>query len=158
MTFMPAGDPRPSSQRSLDRRAFAIGWACGGRTSYGPAALALTARRPVTGLRKARSVGAARCIAGETVVDKLPVTPSRLEPSVLGGRIAVGAGTAGSLAYREGRPGWVPLALGAAGAAAGSFAGAAWRRWAVRRVPDWQAALAEDAVTALVAWYAARTG
>ena len=108
----------------------------------------------MTGVRKARSIGAALSGAGEVVVDKLPMTPSRLEPQALGGRIVVGAGSAGSLAHREHAPVWVPLALGAAGAAAGSYAGAAWRRWAARRVPDWQAAVAEDVVTALVARYA----
>jgi uncharacterized membrane protein len=138
------------------RRFFALGWACGGRTSFGPAALAVTARRPVTGLRRARSVIALFAAAGEAVVDKLPSTPSRLEPRALGVRIAVGAGAAGGLALRDKEPVWVPVALGAAGGAAGSYAGAAWRRWAGHCVPDWQAAVTEDFATFLIARYATR--
>ena len=138
--------------------AFAVGWACGGRMSFGPAALALTARRPGTGRRRARIVGAVFCGLGEIVVDKLPLTPSRLQQPQLAVRIATGAASAGTLAFREHGPAWTPIALGAAGTVAGSYAGAAWRRWAVRRVPDWQAALAEDVVTGLVAWYAVRAG
>ncbi|MDX6245610.1 MAG: hypothetical protein QOE76_3333 [Frankiales bacterium] len=146
------GGPRTG----LARRAFVLGWACGGRTSFGPAALALTARKPVTGLRKVRSAAGLLAGAGEVVVDKLPQTPSRLEPQVIGGRIAVGAGAAAALARREHEPVWIPVALGAAGAAAGSCAGVGWRAWAARRVPDWQAAVAEDALTLLLARYAAK--
>jgi uncharacterized membrane protein len=139
-------------------RAFAIGWACGGRMTFGPAALALTSRRPVTGMRRKRSVGAALCGLGEVVVDKLPITPSRLRQPAFGVRIGAGAASAGSLAHREHEPPWIPIALGAAGTVAASYAGGAWRRWAVRRVPDWQAALAEDLLTGLVARYATRRG
>jgi uncharacterized membrane protein len=138
----------------LARRSFALGWACGGRSSFGPAALALTARKPVTGLRRARSFAALFAGTGEFVADKLPSTPSRLEPRALGARIAAGGASAGGLARREQEPVWVPTALGAAGAAAGSYAGAAWRRWAGRRVPDWQAALPEDLLSLLIARYA----
>lgn len=142
--------------KTVGRRAFVIGWACGGRTSFGPAALALTSRKPVTGWRRARSVAAVLAGLGEAVVDKLPQTPSRLEPRVLLGRIGVGAGAAGALAHREHEPVWLPVALGAVGAAAGSYAGAKWRGWADRRVPDWQPAVAEDLVTALLARLAAK--
>src|SRR3954452_18575705 len=102
----------PSSGR-VAARAFALGWASGGRTSFGPAALALTSRRPVTGVRRKRSVLATLCGLGEVVVDKLPMTPSRLQPPQFGGRIAVGAASAGALAYREHEPVWTPIALGA---------------------------------------------
>jgi uncharacterized membrane protein len=141
--------------KTIGLRAFVIGWACGGRTSFGPAALALTSRKPVTGWRKARSVAALLAGLGEMVVDKLPQTPSRLEPQGLVGRIGAGAAAAGALAHREHEPVWIPVALGATGAAAGSFAGAAWRGWADRRGPDWPAAVAEDVVTALLARSAA---
>ena len=156
LTAFERSDGPRRARTGIARRSFVLGWVCGGRTSFGPAALALTARRPVTGIRKARSAAAAVSALGEVVVDKLPTTPSRLEPQVLGGRIASGAGSAGSLAYREDESVWVPVALGAAGAAAGSYAGAAWRRWAAARMPDWQAAVAEDVVTLALARYAAR--
>ena len=147
-------DRAARSRTGLARRAFVLGWACGGRTSFGPAALALTARKPVTGLRRARSFGAILAGAGEVVVDKLPQTPSRLEPQVLSGRVTSGAAAGGALAHREHEPVLVAVALGAAGAAAGSLAGASWRRWAAQRFPDWQAAIAEDVVTLLLARYA----
>jgi uncharacterized membrane protein len=155
LTAFERKDRAAGLRSGVAHRSFVIGWVCGGRTSFGPAALALTARKPATGLRKARSVAALLAAAGEATVDKLPQTPSRLEPQALSGRIAAGAGTAGALAHREGESVWIPLALGAAGAAAGSYAGAGWRRWAGRRVPDWQAAVAEDVVTLLLARYAA---
>ncbi|MDX6230227.1 MAG: hypothetical protein QOI76_3617 [Frankiales bacterium] len=151
-----SADSGTATSTRLARRFFALGWACGGRTSFGPAALAVTARGPATGLRRARSVTALFAAAGEAVVDKLPSTPSRLEPRALGVRIAVGAGAAGWLALRDKEPVWVPVALGAAGGAAGSYAGAAWRRWAGHRVPDWQAAVTEDFATFLIARYATR--
>jgi uncharacterized membrane protein len=154
LTAFEATEPR--SRTRLARRSFALGWASGGRTSFGPVALALTSRKPVTGLRKARSYAGLLAATGEVVVDKLPTTPSRLEPQVLGGRIAAGAGVGGGLAHREKQSVWVPAAVGAAGAAAGSYAGVAWRRWAATRVPDWQAAVAEDVVTLLVARYAVK--
>lgn len=154
LTAFERKDRDSSVGTGLARRAFALGWACGGRTSFGPAALALTARRPVTGIRRARSVAAVLGAGGEVFVDKLPSTPSRLEPQVLGGRVASGAATAGALAHREDEPVWLPVALGAAGAVAGSYAGAAWRRWAGARRPDWQAAVAEDLLTLLIARYA----
>ena len=154
LTAFEKKDRAVQTSTGLARRSFVLGWACGGRTSFGPAALALTARKPVTGLRRARSLAALAGAGGEVFVDKLPTTPSRLEPQVIGGRIASGAGAAGGLAHREHESVWIPVALGAAGATAGSYAGAAWRRWAVQRMPDWQAAVAEDVVTFLIARYA----
>jgi uncharacterized membrane protein len=155
LTAFERKDREPGPRTGMARRSFVIGWACGGRASFGPAALALTARKPANGLRKARSVAALLATAGEVVVDKLPQTPSRLEPQALSGRIAAGAGSGGALAHREQEPVWIPTALGAAGAVAGSYAGAAWRRWAGKRAPDWQGAVAEDVVTLLLARYAA---
>jgi uncharacterized membrane protein len=156
LTAFERKDRVTETSTGLARRAFILGWSCGGRTSFGPAALALTSTKPATAARRARTAVAVLSAAGEIVLDKLPMTGSRLEPQGLGGRIAAGAGSAGSLARREDESVWVPVALGAAGAAAGSYAGAAWRRWAVRRVPDWQAAVAEDLVTFLIARYATR--
>jgi uncharacterized membrane protein len=83
--------------------------------------------------------------AGELVVDKLPMTPSRLDPPALAGRLASGAfagrvvaGNAGALA-------------GGAAAVAGSLAGARVREMR----PGLATALAEDAVAAALAGAAA---
>jgi uncharacterized membrane protein len=149
-------DRAEATSRGLARRSFLLGWACGGRTSYGPAALELTSSKPATGWRKRGRLVAVLSACGEAVLDKLPSTPSRLQPLGLGGRIASGTGSAGALAARNDEAVWVPAALGAAGAAAGSYAGAAWRSWAGRRWPDWRGALAEDVVTILIARYATR--
>ena len=67
-------------------------------------------------------------------------------------------GGAGRLAAREGANAAAPVTAGLLGAFAGSFGGVAWRRWASRRVPDWQAALAEDAVALALAAAACRPG
>ena len=89
--------------------------------------------------------------AGEVVVDKLPSTPSRLKPPVLGARLvtgaAVGALAAGS-ADRRARG--TAAVLGLAGAAAGTYAGAHSRRAAAARgtLPDLPFAVVEDAVAA----------
>ena len=48
------------------------------------------------------------------------------------------------------------LIIGTVGALAGSYGGAWWRQWAGRRMPDWQAALAEDAVALTMAAAALR--
>jgi uncharacterized membrane protein len=139
--------------RSLTAQAFSLGWACGGRTSFGPAALALTASRTGSRWSRLRTLGALGASGGEVVVDKLPNTPSRLRPEVLAGRIVAGAGSAGALARRQQQPMLVPAALGAAGAVAGSFAGNLFRRFAATKAPDWRAAVAEDIVTAgIAAW------
>src|SRR5829696_4713730 len=80
-------------------------------------------------------VAAGVAAAGELVMDKRPQTPSRLEPAVLGGRLASGA-LAGVLA-----------------AAAGAYAGAAYRKALPARThtPDLPWALAEDAVAVTLA-------
>src|SRR5690606_1967013 len=47
-------------------------------------------------------------------------------------------------------------AAGAAGAAVGTWGGAAWRRLAVGERPDWPGAVAEDAVALTLAAWAVR--
>ena len=89
--------------------------------------------------------------AGEVVADKLPQTPSRLRSPVFGARLAsgavVGALAAGSTDRRALVTGG---ALGLAGAAAGTYAGAAFRKAAAGRsaLPDLPFAVLEDAVAA----------
>lgn len=84
-------------------------------------------------------------ISGELVADKLPITPSRLQPGSLLVRLASGGGGAALLARRRGSSPLLPVLAGIAGAAAGSVAGSRWRAWAARRRPDWQGAVIEDA-------------
>lgn len=139
------GPPRRASAGLLLRSA-ALGMAAGARSSLGLSAPALTGSAGGV-----VSSGAALMVGGELVVDKLPATPSRLQPPALALRVLSGAGGAVALAHREhAEPTW-PTVLGAAGAAAGSWSGVAWRAWAKEQMPDWQAALIEDAVALALA-------
>lgn len=141
-------------------RSFLLGVATGGRNMVGVAALAVTARPPKS--QKAlwlRRVAVAAS-AGELVVDKLPQTPSRLETRSVVARVVVGGLAGGLLSWREGagrvRTG-VCAVLGAGGAAAGTQAGAAWRKAASDRAgDDLPGALAEDAASLALALSSAR--
>jgi uncharacterized membrane protein len=144
-----------------------IGVVSGLRSQLGVAAVALTtdrasAARPgslLAGRRATALTGVAAL--GELVGDKLPATPSRLSPAALISRLALGAFAAAALTSRGGRPGRpalplpAALAIGASAAFAGAQAGARWRRAVSERgLPDWPAALAEDATAAALAWAA----
>lgn len=141
----------------LVMRSLLLGVAAGGRGSLGLAAPVVSTPRTPAGRLDNALIGAPGSTLltlaglGELVVDKLPSTPSRLEPPALAGRVASGALGAAILARRENANGILPLVFGAAGAVAGSFGGAAWRSWADRRLADWQAALVEDGVAVLLA-------
>lgn len=154
------GGAQRSRVSPLPVRAFALGLATGGRSTSGIAALAL--RTPAgSGSMAALSSTPGTALAtaaalAELVGDKLPWTPSRLEPPVLAARVGLGLFGGSTLARRDGRSPFVPGLLGAAGAVAGSYAGAAWRSASARRRPDWQSALVEDAVVGLLAVYAVR--
>jgi hypothetical protein len=84
-------------------------------------------------------------------MDKLPSTPSRLQPAALAARVLTGAGI-GALAANSSHRRTVGVAslLGAAGAAAGTYAGAYYRRLLPARThtPDLPWAVGEDAVAA----------
>jgi uncharacterized membrane protein len=85
----------------------------------------------------------------ELVADKLPTTPSRKLPLPFGGRIVSGAFCAAALA---GAAGSTVIALGAAGAVAGTLAGAELRqRMAAALGADRPAALIEDAAAIVLA-------
>jgi hypothetical protein len=164
---VPANPPRPEPVRRracvrLVARSAVLGVATGFRSSMAFAGPAVTTprRRGRLGLVTGRPGAAASVLAvgGELVADKLPVTPSRLEGPGLAVRIAAGAGGATALAHREGAHAKLPALVGAAGAAAGSYGGYAWRQWAGRRVPDWQAALVEDAAAVGLAALASLPG
>jgi uncharacterized membrane protein len=133
-------------------RSALLGWAAGARSTLGLAAPALTQAR-----RRAVLIGAGVAAVGELVGDKLPVAGSRLEHHGPLLRAASGAAGAVALARREGARLVVPALAGAAGGYAGSYGGAAWRSWAAGRMPDWQAALVEDAVAIGFAFVATRS-
>jgi uncharacterized membrane protein len=133
-------------------RSALLGWAAGARSTLGLAAPALS-----QGRRRAVLIGASVAAVGEVVADKLPVAPSRLEHHGPLLRAASGAGGALALARREGARPVIPALAGAAGGFAGSYGGAAWRSWAGGRMPDWKAALVEDAVAISFAVVATRS-
>jgi uncharacterized membrane protein len=156
------------ARRGLVLRCALLGVAAGSRSSLGVAAPVLTAA-PDTGpqplltrrqhaVRRLPKVLLTSAVGGEVLADKLPQTPSRLRPPVLGSRLVSGATGAVALARREEARPAAPVVAGVVGAAAGSFGGFAWRAWADRRVPDWQAALVEDAVAVVFALVATVPG
>jgi uncharacterized membrane protein len=84
--------------------------------------------------------------AGELVVDKLPTTPSRLEPPGFIGRLVLGALAAGLCAQTH-RARWLPIAaLGAASAGVAAKVGHDVRAQLAQHLPDPAIAVAEDAV------------
>lgn len=114
-------------------KPFFLGVTAGMRSQMPLALLALAARqgrvnvgrgRPWSLLRSPK-MGGILCLsaAGEMIGDKLPATPSRLEPGPLGGRLVFGAvaGAAVSPGSRGSRLGGALLGL--AGAAAGAYGG-----------------------------------
>lgn len=92
--------------------------------------------------------------AGELAIDKLPFTPSRLDPMPFAGRLGFGALAGGIVGSEAGR-GWRFLGalLGAAGSAVGSVAGYWTRKRAADafELPDLPIALVEDAVAIALA-------
>jgi uncharacterized membrane protein len=146
--------PRQPAGAGLIGRSLLLGVATGGRSSLGAGAPFLTA--PDTGAVKKLSSLAS--IAGELYLDKQPGTPDRTSASALPARLASGAGGAGLLARRQGANAALPVLAGVAGAAAGSWGGLGWRRWAGSRMPDRQAAVIEDGAALLVALAACLPG
>jgi uncharacterized membrane protein len=84
--------------------------------------------------------------AGELVVDKLPNTPSRLEPAGLAGRLVLGATAAGLFARTRREP-WLPAAaIGAASAIVAAKIGHDVRAHLDQHAPDAAVAVVEDAL------------
>ena len=111
--------------------------------------------RQLTGhvARVAASLG----VAGELVADKLPSTPSRMEPAGLGGRLALAA-AAGAVLARGARDPLLPAVVVAAAAALLSARiGHDVRAAASKRVPPAAAAMAEDTVALGLAAASARS-
>jgi uncharacterized membrane protein len=146
-------------------RPLLLGVVTGMRSQLGLAALAWSGPGPAdpAPLRVLRSTAGRRAAglaaAGELVGDKMPSTPSRLAPPVLGSRLVLGA-LVGALAAdtRDRRSLALAAATGLAGSAAGTYAGAAYRKAAVARThtPDLPWALVEDAAAATLAATAVR--
>ncbi len=140
-----------------------LGVATGARTSLGLAGVAFAVprvgssglvRRVQSGPGKAVT---ALLVAGEVTGDKLPQTPSRLEPQGLGIRIVCAALGGAGLARRGAAAESLGAMAGVAGALLGSFGGARARAFgADRGWPDWPTAVAEDVVAIALAWRAGR--
>jgi uncharacterized membrane protein len=96
-------------------------------------------------------------VAGELVADKLPSTPSRLEPTGLGVRLALAA-TAGAVLARGAKDPVLPAVVVAAAAALLSTQiGHDIRAAASKRVPPLAAAAVEDTVALGLAAASARS-
>jgi uncharacterized membrane protein len=143
-------------------RAALLGAASGSRSTMGLAALAVTARdgwlaRPP--VRLAFVVGAAI----ELVIDKLPITPSRLQARGLISRATTGAASGAIIARRVDRSNstvqlGAAALIGAAAAVTSAVIGAGWRQLAARNFGgDWPGAVAEDIASATVALVAVRS-
>jgi uncharacterized membrane protein len=145
------------SNRHLVNAALA-GAATGLRSTVGIGALVETGSAGLTGVFAAppARVVAGLGVAGELVVDKLPSTPSRLEPPGLLARVALAA-VAGAVIARASRRPVVPAMVVAAGTAVVSArVGHDLRTFASTRVPPLAAAIGEDAVAVGLALLAAR--
>jgi len=148
-----SGPARRRPSGGLLVRSLLLGWAAGARSSLGPGAPTITG-----GGRLVVRLGAASAVVGELVADKLPVAGSRLAHGGGPARAASGATGASMLAARDHARPVLPALAGAVGGLAGAYGGAAWRTWAVGRLPDWQAALAEDALALTAAAIACAPG
>lgn len=160
---------RRSDTGSLLARAAALGFATGLRSQIANATLARhhDDAPPAAGWRTwlpfrwpAGRVIAQVAAAGEMVGDKLPMTPSRIAPQPLGGRIAFGAfaGAALGSEYRSRAAIALGAVLGGASAVAGSYGGYHARSAVTSRygLPDLPVALAEDALAIGIADRAVR--
>lgn len=145
---------RRKASGGLTVRSLLLGVATGCRSSLGMGAPALT--NPTGGA--VRKIGALSAIGGELYADKLAAAPERTSAQGLPLRFASAAAGAGALSARQDMNAAVPILAGLVGAAAGSFGGLGWRRWAGVRVPDWQAAVIEDGVALALALAATLPG
>ena len=148
-------------------RALTFGAISGLRSMTGVAALALASQaerpRPLPAQAETPwdllvSRGAAAIFGlgavGEYVGDKLPMTPGRLEPLPLGGRVAFGALTGAASCRALGLSPTIGAALGAFGAMGGAAAGYALRTVVAPRLglADFPVALLEDGLAVAAAY------
>ncbi len=85
---------------------------------------------------------------GELIGDKLPFTPSRLDPLPLGGRIAVGAFIGAAVCRSADQPVIGGALVGGATAVLGAWLGYTWRTLAAQHLhlPSLVSGLIEDAI------------
>ncbi len=138
-----------------------IGLATGCRSQSGLAALSWTPAGPgrVDRLlhRLGGRTGAVLQVVGESVADKLPVTPPRTATPAIYARLGLGALTAGVLASRRREPVAPAAILGLLGSAASSYGGVQARAaLAARAGSDLPGALGEDALALALAVTAVR--
>lgn len=137
-------------------RAGILGGVAGLRSQLPIALLAVAANRgafaagapaPLGLLRSRGALVALIPAAVELAVDKLPATPPRTKPASLVVRVAISAFVGVVVGHAARSPLVACALLGAASAAAGSFAGASYRRVAhdATGYPDIVFAVAEDA-------------
>lgn len=132
--------------RSHLGRAALAGAATGLRSTVGLAALidARTAGLPAL-LTRPRARAAARLgVASELVLDKLPSTPSRLEPAGLAGRIVFAGVTGAVLARGANQPVLEAAVIASAAAMASAKLGHDARAAAAQIFPSFAVAVAED--------------
>jgi uncharacterized membrane protein len=124
-------------------RATALGAAVGGRTTAGPAALALTSR---AGDRRRRQLVAGVALTGELIGDKLPQTPRRDAPPGIIGRGGSGLACGATLARRRSEAAAPAAFVAMVGALAATYAGVRWRTQYADRIglPPLAAAALED--------------
>ncbi|SDG86226.1 hypothetical protein [Pseudonocardia oroxyli] len=160
-----AADRLPHPARELLARlarAAALGAATGGRSSAGPAAVALSSTVADRGVASRLGTPAGRAVAclfalGEVVADKLPVTPPRTQVPGLAPRLLfapVAAVAAGLRTTRDPDVWNLAEATAAVGAAlATAFGGVRLRAVLAERLgTDLPGAFLEDAVVAGLAW------
>ncbi|CAA9362754.1 MAG: hypothetical protein AVDCRST_MAG72-2431 [uncultured Nocardioidaceae bacterium] len=134
-------------------RSAALGFASGCRSSLGVLGPPLASRSS----RAVGSVAMAGLIGGELAVDKLPSTPSRMQPVALLFRYASGAAGSLMLARRERSSPVIAVAASTVGASLGAVTGSAWRDYAGQRGWQRRAAFAEDAVALALTALASRS-
>ena len=129
----------PNGGQSVYVQALALGFVSGLRAMLGPALVAEIAPPNVRLVFRLLS-------AGELIADKLPQTPSRVDPGPLVGRIVSGA-AAGYVVCRHAHQSiWLGAFLGAAAAIAGSYGGYYGRKALGEKLhaPDPVIAVVED--------------
>lgn len=129
------------------------GAATGLRSTTGVAALVETssAGLPAAATSRTAHVIAGLAVGGELVADKLPGTPSRLEPPGLGARLALAAVSGLVLARAARRPVLPAVVVAAIAAAMSARVGHDLRMRASEHVPPLVAAVAEDTVAITLA-------
>ena len=146
------------STPQLLARAAALGAATGLRSSVGLATLVARRHDRSLGVLSRPAAGpiAVLALGSELVIDKLPMTPSRLEPPGLASRVVFAAFAAAAFARSESEFPVPAAVLASAIALVAAKAGHDARAALGRRVPDVAVALAEDGVALGLAAFATR--